>query len=419
MLRKITIIVLIILILGSLGLILAISFSQNNLDLSFLTNLFQKTDNKPLVTSNPFPLASSSPVAIATPTTTTTEISSSTTPAETTNITPSERETPIEQLIVTGLSRLTANKETQSLFVDQESGNVYSLDDQNNIARKSYTTLTGTAAAYLGTKNNTGYMISRQVNNLSLTDYLGKFNLSYSSSTEPAKVEFTPLKVSISSLAISPNKQQVAYLAKEGSRSNLYIGDWTFTKPKKVWQSDLNSWDISWPEANLLFITSKPSFDYPGNVYELDLKTGKTKLVLEKINGLTVSISPNGDRMLYSKSLLSGFKLYIYDLKAKTGSLAGLDTLPEKCSWLDNDNIYCAVPRAIISGRYPDDWYQGRISFADELWRVNLKTKETSQLKSLRGSYDLVNLMIDSKNKWLYAINKTDQKLQAFTLEEF
>jgi hypothetical protein len=154
-------------------------------------------------------------------------------------------------------------------------------------------------------------------------------------------------------------------------------------------------------------------------MYEVDTGTKNFSRVLGPINGLTTLTSPNGKLTLYGDDNLS---LYLYHNDTKTSDLLGIKTLPEKCVWgSGNDVIYCAVPKT-ISGTYPDDWYQGTISFSDQFWKIDAKTENTTLLfdpSTITGGEeaDGIKLATDTGENYLFFVNKKDSYLWEYALK--
>jgi len=140
---------------------------------------------------------------------------------------------------------------------------------------------------------------------------------------------------------------------------------------------------------------------------------------LGDINGLTTLTSPNGKLILYGDSSLS---LNVYHTDTGTSDVLGIKTLPEKCVWSNGgETLYCAVPKAAPGGTYPDSWYQGEISFADQLWRIDALTGNAAILadpSSLAGTdIDGIKLMLDEKDNYLFFVNKKDSFLWELVLK--
>ena len=140
---------------------------------------------------------------------------------------------------------------------------------------------------------------------------------------------------------------------------------------------------------------------------------------LGNINGLTTLTSPNGKLILYGDD---GLNLNVYNITTNTSTLLGVKTLPEKCVWGNtNTTIYCAVPRDIPNNQYPDAWYQGEVSFSDQIWKIDVTTGNTMMLVdplTISGGEDIdgVKIILDSGGNYLFFVNKKDSFLWEFSL---
>jgi len=408
--RKLITIFLILLIIISIGVIAYYILNQNNISLRSFTDIFRSTNQiDPQANTNPFPVAP----LITQNTQDSTKIDDNNTDPDT-QTNPAIHPT-LGQINIAGLFNINLGKGITTTLVDRSNGNIYTLDDQNNSSRLSYTTLPSVLKTYLGKSNGINYILIQQLKELDMVNTLGQFKVS--SSSEPLGLDLKTLSFAPLAISVSPDNQKIAYLTNEGGEGVLYVSDWSFLKPEKLWTSSLTSWNISYPNNNLINITTRPAYDYLGISYLLNLKTKQINMLLNNINGLIVSISPEGDKLIYSKSLLGNFNLYSYNIKTKESRLLEINTLPDKCTWLDNDVLYCATPKTIISGRYPDEWYQGKTSFSDNVWRIDLKENTTLLTHQLKGNYDLINLTVNEEAGWLYAIDKNSGTLQTFNLK--
>ncbi|MBU0998803.1 hypothetical protein KKG24_00625, partial [Patescibacteria group bacterium] len=83
--------------------------------------------------------------------------------------------------------------------------------------------------------------------------------------------------------------------------------------------------------------------------------------------------------------------------------------------------IYCGVPKSITNNRYPDTWYQGEVSFSDQIWKIDIKTESATLLLdpiTISGEdIDSIKLMLDSNENYLFFINKKDSFLWEFNLK--
>lgn len=408
MIKKIIIFILVILIIASLGIIGYLVYSKNRPAGGTTTPLPQPN------LANPFPIAESLQPASTTGLITTTSSSTDPSGEEIPPVTGNRLN--LSQLSVVGLDTIPWNKISKTVFVDRSNGNLYSLDDQNNLFRQTNTTITEIGQVVWGNDLKNWQVILRQVKDNQIINRLGQ--LMISSSSAVSNLELKEWPYNSSAITVSPNRQRLAYLmTTDNLNSDLYLSDWSFKKTKKIWSSSLADWNIAWPNDNLITLVSRPTYDQPGSLYYLNLTTNQATRVLNNINGLTAKVSPDGKKLIYNKSLLSRFSLYQYDIASGTSKLLEFNTLADKCTWSGNNTLYCAVPKSIPTGRYPDDWYLGKVSFADDVWKIDLPQKTTTQIAPLRGSYDLVDLTLNEETGWLYAVNKKDNTLQAFPLK--
>ncbi|GMQ95342.1 MAG: hypothetical protein BMS9Abin13_455 [Patescibacteria group bacterium] len=245
------------------------------------------------------------------------------------------------------------------------------------------------------------------------------------SKEKPVTPEGVFLPQSIREIVVSnEDPERIFYLTDNNDVSIGTIYNLASGKKAQIFMSPFTQWLISWPNKNTITLTSKPSADTEGVMYFLNVQTERSTKILGGINGLTTLTSPDGDKVLYSESKRGGFTLHLYDEKENTSQILPLDTLPEKCIWSNKDTymLYCAVATAINSGNYPDDWYQGLVSFSDDIWTINTETYATEKLISFkdasREELDGIKLLLSPDEKFLFFINKKDLSLWALALTE-
>jgi hypothetical protein len=97
-------------------------------------------------------------------------------------------------------------------------------------------------------------------------------------------------------------------------------------------------------------------------------------------------------------------------------------TIADKCVWAPDDSmIYCGIPVDPSSdAAYPDDWYQGAVSFSDRIWKIDVAsryaqlaldfTEETDE------SLDATALALGPDGATLVFINKNDSSLWSYQL---
>ncbi|OJI08646.1 MAG: hypothetical protein COV08_03685 [Candidatus Vogelbacteria bacterium CG10_big_fil_rev_8_21_14_0_10_49_38] len=327
----------------------------------------------------------------------------------------------LQQIKVGGLKVILVNGTQQTFFIDQKTGHLHTLDNQNNLKRLTNFTWPGVDRVYWGQSADAWQIVMQRENGLKIETILNSLKITGLSEISDAE-NLTPVKTipwlfDHSSLAVSPDGRRFVYLTKQTNGAGIiYLNDWILTKPVKIWESLLADWELSWPTEKAILVVDRPAYDYPGSAYLINLETKQVKRIISQINGLTAKLSPDGKNFIYAKSSLFGFGLYQYEVETEKSAPLDLKTLPEKCVWGKSGLLYCAVPQTIPSGNYPDDWYQSKVSFKDNLWLIDLSQKITRQIHQPKGMYDLTSLAVNEETGWLYAINKRDQTLQTFSL---
>jgi len=230
----------------------------------------------------------------------------------------------------------------------------------------------------------------------------------------PTQGEFLP--ENITEVALSSDKERLFYLLTVNNAAVGTIYRNLNGSQAQIFSSPLSEWLIQWPSDDTITLTTKPSGVVDGVIYSLDVNTERVTKVLGGVRGLTTLTSPGGDKVLYAETFKSSISLSLYDTDELQSVLLPFGTLPEKCVWAsDTITVYCAVPNNVPTGVYPDDWYQGQMSFSDDIWRVNTETFVASRIVSFqnqtRQELDGIRLMLDPSDSVLIFQNKRDLTL--------
>jgi hypothetical protein len=229
---------------------------------------------------------------------------------------------------------------------------------------------------------------------------------------------------SIESVAVSPKGDRIFLWSTESGGGVGYISSFTDDRRSSVVSVPFTDVNISWPEENTLTINTKGTAYGSGILYSIDPRTNTIKKILGGIRGLSTLMNKNASLVLVSGSSGQSINTSVYKIKDGSSSDTVFRTLAEKCVWsaLRTEELYCAVPTEIPSGTYPDDWYQGKISFVDQIWHLNTTTGEIHLIAKLLtdgGSrVDAINLTLDPKENFLYFQNKRDLSLWSVDLND-
>lgn len=216
-------------------------------------------------------------------------------------------------------------------------------------------------------------------------------------------------------LAPSPDGTQVARITTDAQGALLSLSTPTNTKRVDILKSPFREWILSWPTAKSLYLQTKASAQVPGYLYRVDTIEKKLRRVLGNINGLTTSVSPSGTYILYAQNSGGSFVTKLLNTKTNTTQNLSLTILPEKCTWLKNEDLICAGNTTVPEAQYPDAWYQGTVTFSDQLYRIYTGAAIYDTLYDNSGaSYDMTHLATDEALGLLYFIDKQTGVLWQF-----
>ncbi len=231
------------------------------------------------------------------------------------------------------------------------------------------------------------------------------------------------LPPNITSFSVSPSGSSIFYILPQKSGSEGIETTNGGNRTSKIFSHPLKEWGVSYVSNKALALTTKPSFAVFGFLYLINTNSGDFIQTLGGIRGLSTLVQPKSSKILYSESVVNDILLNVIDIETGKKLTLPLSTLAEKCIWSKQreDIAYCAVPKNIPRGNYPDDWYQGKVSFSDALWEINTDTEETTLLVDpenvARESIDMVKLSLSPDETLLTFINKKDSSLWSFALQ--
>ena len=225
------------------------------------------------------------------------------------------------------------------------------------------------------------------------------------------------LATNIKNLVVSPSGKQIFYLIDAPSGLVGIAASFDGIKKVQIFDSPLHEWLANWPSENIVSITSKAGSESNGLMMFVDVGTGKQQVILSDMAGLTTLASSDLTKVLYSVSSQKSFATKLFNVANASSLPFTMATLPEKCVWskIQKNVIYCAVPESLPSGNYPDDWYQGTLSFRDELWKIDTVTGTPTFIINLgdqsKIDFDAINLSLNDKENFLLLTNKNDLNL--------
>ena len=308
-------------------------------------------------------------------------------------------------------------------YVDRATGNIYqTFADKIEEKQFSTTIIPKVYEAFFGNKGQSVVMRYLKSDAKTIITFVGTLpkEVFGGDTAGGNEIKGTFLPENIKDLSLSSDSNNIFYMFLSGNNLGDGVIGTTFNllnvKKIQVFDSPFTEWLSSFPNNKMITFTTKPSSQIPGYMYTMDPsnKNYNFHKMLGGINGLTTLISPNGKLVLYSNDNLS---LNIYHTDTKVSDTLGVKTLAEKCVWnKTSDVVYCGVPKSIENSQYPDSWYQGEVSFGDQIWKINIKTGNTTMIAdpvTINGGEDIdsTKLALDDGENYLFFVNKKDSFL--------
>ncbi len=319
----------------------------------------------------------------------------------------------------------TKTQKTDIHYILRANGNIYeTYTDSPEIKRLSITTVPKVyESAWLTDGQKLIIRYLREATD-SIQTFSVKINPATSTLNEFAGgIDGNHLPENISTLALNPASDKLFYLVTGANGSTGFISKPDGLNKKVIFDSPLVEWLVSWPKEEMITLTTKASATIPGYLYFLNSTTGNFSRVLGNINGLTTKTNKDATAVLYSDSSRGKPQLSLFDLKKGESKLLPWNTLPEKCLWsnVDAKIIYCAVPKTLLAGDYPDAWYQGLISFSDDWWLINTDTGASILVynfeKESNNSLDIIQPQMDKAGDYLFFMDKTNLTFWSLSLK--
>ncbi len=248
----------------------------------------------------------------------------------------------------------------------------------------------------------------------------------YSSVPDSYSITGDFLSNNIKILTLSPDTNKLFYLStSEGGATGITLDLLTGQKTA-IFSDILTQWNAQWGSADVVTISNLPSGISDGAAYSFNVKTRVLSRLVGPFVGLTALSSQvvnNNTLTLIGRAENDLLTLSSFNEKNKSLVQLALKTLPEKCVWSKKTEglAYCAVPKTIPIGTYPDAWYQGFVSFNDDIWSINVITGETRIKQRFvaikpEQQIDGINLMLNKTEDYLIFTNRNDLSLWGLRL---
>jgi len=215
--------------------------------------------------------------------------------------------------------------------------------------------------------------------------------------------------------------EKIFYLLDNGKGSIGVKSDKDDKNREIIFDSPLKEWLITSVGDEYINFTTKPAITTYGFSFLFDTKTKEFKKVINKKMNLSTLMNNSFD-ILYSEYGKTNPKLSLFINENKINTDISIKTFPEKCVW-NKENIYCGIPEGNLENYDLTKWYQGLISFSDEIWKINKETTTTEFLISPTefdtNGLDIINPILDEDGNYLVFMNKKDLSLWVLKLFKY
>ncbi len=223
----------------------------------------------------------------------------------------------------------------------------------------------------------------------------------------------------IQNITYNPDGSELFYTRNEAGGIIGYTILPDGSKAKKVFDSPFTEWFPRWVNKDTVSLNTYPSRDIDGYLYALNPTSGTFTKRFGPKQGLTTLMSPNGTWIISSESTQTGFLTKLVNLTTGESKDLSLATLPEKCAWQAGSLwAICAVPSQVPRAMYPDEWYQGLITFQDEFWKIEVSPFRTTKLYTPEKDHDFINPVLGPDGSFLYVTDKETGYLWNLRVEE-
>lgn len=301
-------------------------------------------------------------------------------------------------------------------FVERGTGYIYDTDSLGKSEKKvSQTTIVRSSEALFSNEGNSVIIRYIKNDNSTVATFLGKIEMpSLNESVGKIVGDFLPDDI-IDITNLQDGKSLLFLMPTSDGVSGMTIKS-DGTSRKQVFTSPYTEWLLQATKSGS-YLTTKASGVTEGYSYKVT-SSGSFLKQIGGILGLTTQYSPDSKIVAYSVGGENTLTLHYLSLSDRSDFASGLKTLPEKCIWgKDSITLFCGAPEKIEDGMYPDSWYQGRILFNDDFWKINTKDGTIIKLAdSVNTKIDATKLTLSPDEKFLYFINKYDYTLWSLDL---
>lgn len=319
---------------------------------------------------------------------------------------------------VAGAGLLDVKAGTIVRHIEKSTGHIFETElfspNQNRISNTTIPTVYDALWS-----NNNSALIARYLKEDNQTIDTYSILIKETATTTENPVSATKFSENIKDVSVFGSN--IFYLELNEGSSVGYISGFDGTKKTQIWNSPIKEVLSQYVNNKTVALTTKPHPSSFGSLFFVDTTTGQTRKILGKIPGLSALINDNATQVLYlDHSSMS--EMFLFDISDRTYVRITPITFPEKCVWSKKDRniVYCAVPEESINETSLTNWYIGSVSFADNIWKYNLKDDTSVIVGGLfiesGEKIDVTKPLLSENEQYLVFINKKDGSLWSLDL---
>lgn len=307
-------------------------------------------------------------------------------------------------------------------FAERATGYIFKADAwTGEILRKTNTLLPKTYEAAFTRDGNALYRNLNETTGATQT-----FSGVVGTSSTPTLGMFTGTNLPNNILALSanPDTRKLLFLVQTNGKTNVISAPWLAGRAgaeTQIFSTNVGSWKPFALSDGRALLMQKPHDGVNGSAFLVE--DGKLNPIIRSAPGLTLAPLTNANAFVFGTSANGIVKLYA---QTSTSTLElSVKTIADKCAWApytpatrnrraSDMIVYCAVPSAIESKKFLQEWYMGTLHTNDSWWRINLTTGATTQILARDtggASIDVVDPEVDPTGTMLGFKNGVDGTL--------
>jgi len=157
------------------------------------------------------------------------------------------------------------------------------------------------------------------------------------------------------------------------------------------------------------------------DLYFVGLNDENFKSTIIEGRGFQGQWSTAGDRLLYSVySSGSNYKPTLWIVEASGDNIGknrrslSLETWSDKCTFSNNDDVYCAVPQNLQEGA--GIFHRELDNAPCDIYKIDLTTGFKSKIAVPEGGHNISNVIVTESGNYLYFTSQTDGRLYKINL---